>query len=253
MEIDVKKLTDDLITWVKDYFKANGNPKAVIGISGGTDSSVTAAVLVKALGKENVIGVLMPNGQQHDIDVSRQLVEHLGINYHVINIEEAVAAVTASVRKELNTDPDLVDAYHTNTPSRIRMTVLYGISALYSGRVANTCNLSEDYVGYSTKFGDAAGDFSVLSSFTKTEVKQIGRELGLPSLFVDKIPEDGMSGKSDEERLGFTYEVLDRYIRTGQIDDETIKETIEKKHRINLHKLLPMPAFKFEAPRVDKQ
>ena len=126
------------------------------------------------------------------------------------------------------------------------MTVLYGICALVGGRVTNTCNLSEDYVGYSTKFGDAAGDFSVLSSFTKTEVKEIGRELGLPSIFVDKIPEDGMSGKSDEDRLGFTYATLDRYIRTGEIDDEATRERIERMHRANLHKLLPMPAYKYE-------
>lgn len=241
----MQKLTCNLITWVKDYFKANGNPKAVIGISGGTDSSVSAAILVKALGKENVIGVLMPNGQQHDIDVSLELVKFLDIKYHVVNIKDMVGAVTSAISSELNTDPDLVDAYHTNTPSRIRMTVLYGICALYSGRVANTCNLSEDYVGYSTKFGDAAGDFSILSSFTKTEVKEIGREIGLPSVFVDKVPEDGMSGKSDEERLGFTYATLDRYIRTGEIESEALREDIERKHRANLHKLQPMPTFKY--------
>ena len=234
---------DGVIKWIRDYFEQNGNPKAVIGVSGGTDSSVCAALLCEAIGKENVIGVMMPCGVQHDIDVSRKLVEHLGIKHYTVNIEEPVKALHRAVMDETGQDPDLVDAYKTNTPARVRMTVLYGICALVSGRVANTCNLSEDYVGYSTKFGDAAGDFSILSSFTKTEVRELGRELGLPDIFVEKIPEDGMSGKSDEEKLGFTYEVLDRYIRTGEIEDPVIKEKIDRMHRNNLHKLLPMPSF----------
>lgn len=234
-------MKEEIITWIKDYFAQNGNPKAVIGISGGTDSSVTAALLCEALGAENVIGVLMPNDKQHDIDVSLDLMNYLGMKYYTINIKEPVDALRNLVGEAVGVNPDETDAYKTNTPSRIRMTVLYGICALVKGRVANTCNLSEDYVGYSTKFGDAAGDFSVLSDYTKTEVKEIGRELGLPDKFVEKIPEDGMSGKSDEERLGFTYEVLDRYIRTGEIDDEQVKERIDKLHKANLHKLLPMP------------
>jgi len=234
---------DAVVEWIREYFAKNGNAKAVVGVSGGTDSSVTAALLCEALGKENVIAVLMPCGVQHDIDVSRKLVDFLQIKSYTVNIEEPVKALHKAVMEQIGQDPDFVDAYKTNTPARVRMTVLYGICALVGGRVANTCNLSEDYVGYSTKFGDAAGDFSVLSAFTKTEVREIGRELGLPELFVEKIPEDGMSGKSDEEKLGFTYEVLDRYIRTGEIDDEAIKEKIDRMHRNNLHKLLPMPAY----------
>ncbi|MCQ2495678.1 MAG: NAD(+) synthase [Lachnospiraceae bacterium] len=238
-------LKEGLIDWVRDYFKKNGNCKAVVGISGGTDSSVTAAVLCEAIGKENVIGVLMPNGDQHDIDVSLALVKHLGIEYHVVNIKNMVEAVKVQVAETMNCDPNLTDAYKTNTPARLRMTVLYGICALVGGRVANTCNLSEDYVGYSTKYGDAAGDFSVLSSFTKTEVREIGRELGLPAMFVEKVPEDGMSGKSDEERLGFTYATLDHYIRTGVIESEELKENIERKHRANLHKMKMMPVYDY--------
>ncbi|MCR5431212.1 MAG: NAD(+) synthase [Lachnospiraceae bacterium] len=237
------RLSDGIIEWIRNYYSFSPDAKAIIGISGGTDSSVTAALLVRALGKERVIGVLMPCGDQHDIDVSRSLVKSLGIKYHVINIKDTVNAVTKEIGDALSTDPMLVDAYKTNTPARIRMTTLYGICAIYGGRVANTCNLSEDYIGYSTKFGDAAGDFSVLSGFTKTEVRQIGRELNLDNIFVDKIPEDGMSGKSDEERMGFTYAVLDRYIRSGEIDDPEVKALIDKKHAANLHKLRPMPAY----------
>lgn len=238
-------MKDEVIKWIKDYFNENGKGcKAVIGISGGTDSSVCAKLLVEALGKENVIGVLMPCGLQHDIDVSLALVKLLDIKYHVINIEEPVGQLREIIGKELDTDPNKVDVYKTNTPARIRMTTLYGISALYSGRVCNTCNLSEDWVGYSTKFGDAAGDFSPISDFTKTEVRELGRELGLPSLFVEKIPEDGMSGKSDEEKLGFTYETLDKYIRTGICEDSKVKERIDYLHRINLHKIEPMKAYR---------
>ena len=237
-------MKDEVIKWIKDYFNENGKGcKAVVGISGGTDSSVCAKLCVEALGKENVIGVLMPCGLQHDIDVSLALVKLLDIKYHVINIEEPVAQLRELIGKELDTDPNSVDAYKTNTPARIRMTTLYGISALYGGRVCNTCNLSEDWVGYSTKFGDSAGDFSPISYFTKTEVREIGRELGLPKLFVEKTPEDGMSGKSDEEKLGFTYDVLDKYIRTGVCEDKKVKERIDYLHKINLHKIEPMKAY----------
>lgn len=243
----MKQEVEKIVRWIQDYFQENGpKSKAVIGISGGTDSSVCAALLVKALGKDRVIGVLMPCGVQKDIDVSKKLVATLGIEHLVINIKDSVDALNAEVERVINKDPNIVDAYKTNTPARIRMTTLYGISALVGGRVCNTCNLSEDYVGYSTKFGDAAGDFSLLSSFTKTEVREIGRALNLDPLFVEKTPDDGMSGKSDEEKLGFTYATLDRYIRTGEIDDEKIKDKIEYMHRINLHKLLPMPTYKKE-------
>lgn len=236
-------MKNEIIAWIREYFAAQGDPPAVIGISGGTDSSVTAALLCEALGPERVCGVLMPCGRQHDIDVSLALVKHLKMPYRIVNIEEAVKALARPIGEVMDCDPNENDAYKTNTPARVRMTVLYGICALLGGRVANTCNLSEDYVGYSTKFGDAAGDFSVLSAFTKTEVREIGRELGLPALFVEKVPEDGMSGRSDEEKLGFTYEVLDRYIRTGQIEDAAVKAKIDRMHRNNRHKLLPMPGY----------
>jgi NAD+ synthase len=235
-------MIEDIILWIKDYFKDVKGP-AIVGVSGGTDSSVCAALLTKALGKDRVIGVLMPKGVQHDISYSRELVEFLGIKHYEINIKDTVEALDNQIKEQLGVDPILNDVYKSNTPARIRMTTLYGICALYSGRVCNTCNLSEDYVGYSTKFGDAAGDFSLLAEFTKTEVRELGRELGLPSKFVEKVPEDGMSGLSDEEKLGFTYETLDKYIRTGEISDLKIKERIEHLHKANLHKLLPMPKY----------
>ena len=238
------KESEKVIEWIKQYFKDNGKDcNAIIGISGGCDSSVTAALLVKALGKDRVIGVLMPNGDQYDIDCSYQLVKFLDIKHYVININKPYLELTNEIDTKLKIDSKSYDIYRTNTPSRLRMATLYGISGLFNGRVANTCNLSEDYVGYSTKFGDSAGDFSPISKFTKTEVRELGEELGLPKNLIYKVPEDGMSFKSDEEKLGFTYEVLDKYIRTGEIDDLKIKEKIDKMHLANLHKIQLMPSY----------
>ena len=239
------KESEKVIEWIKQYFKDNGKDcNAIIGISGGCDSSVTAALLVKALGKDRVIGVLMPNGNQYDIDCSYQLVKFLDIKHYVININKPYLELTNEIDTKLKIDSKSYDIYRTNTPSRLRMATLYGISGLFNGRVANTCNLSEDYVGYSTKFGDSAGDFSPISNFTKTEVRELGEELGLPKNLIYKVPEDGMSFKSDEEKLGFTYEILDKYIRTGEIDDLKIKEKIDKMHLANLHKIQLMPSYK---------
>ena len=239
------KESEKVIEWIKQYFKDNGKDcNAIIGISGGCDSSVTAALLVKALGKDRVIGVLMPNGDQYDIDCSYQLVKFLDIKYYVININKPYLELTNEIDTKLKIDSKSYDIYRTNTPSRLRMVTLYGISGLFNGRVANTCNLSEEYVGYSTKFGESAGDFSPISNFTKTEVRELGEELGLPKNLIYKVPEDGMSFKSDEEKLGFTYEVLDKYIRTGEIDDLKIKEKIDKMHLANLHKIQLMPSYK---------
>ncbi len=239
------KESEKVIEWIKQYFKDNGKDcNAIIGISGGCDSSVTAALLVKALGKDRVIGILMPNGDQYDIDCSYQLVKFLDIKHYVININKPYLELTNEIDTKLKIDSKSYDIYRTNTPSRLRMATLYGISGLLNGRVANTCNLSEDYVGYSTKFGDSAGDFSPISNFTKTEVRELGEELGLPKNLIYKVPEDGMSFKSDEEKLGFTYEVLDKYIRTGEIDDFKIKEKIDKMHLANLHKIQLMPSYK---------
>ncbi|NLY70517.1 MAG: NAD(+) synthase [Clostridiales bacterium] len=237
---DAKKVTQELIQWIKDYFEKNGKGcKAVVGISGGKDSSIVAALCKEALGKENVYGVLMPQGQQSDIDYSYKLCEYLGIDYCEINIGDTVKALHNSIPLELN------NVAVTNIPARIRMTILYAVSAVVNGRVANTCNLSEDWVGYVTKFGDGAGDFSPLADLTVTEIKQIGRELGLPEMFIEKTPLDGLTGKTDEDILGFSYEVLDRYIREGICEDRELKEKIDRLHKANLHKLQPMPRYSF--------
>lgn len=237
---DAMKIKNDCVEWIRDFFEKNGPEcNAVIGISGGKDSSVAAALCVEALGKDRVIGVLMPCGVQHDIDCARMLVDHLGIRNYTVNVKEAVDGIANSLPAELEISRQTV----TNIPPRIRMTTLYAISQSCNGRVVNTCNLSEDWVGYSTRYGDAAGDFSPMSNLTVTEVKEIGRLLGLPDVLVDKTPIDGLCGKTDEENLGFTYAELDRYIREGVIDNPETKKLIDTKHKNNLFKLQLMPAF----------
>ena len=240
---------NDVINWIKDYYKGNPDGKAIIGISGGKDSTIAAALCVEALGADRVIGVLMPQGIQRDISDSYEVVARLKLQYHVVNIGAACEelyhfladAVFLSGGMRAVKENTMIT---TNTPARIRMATLYAVAALYpNSRVVNTCNRSEDYVGYSTKFGDAAGDFSPLGNLTVREVLAIGDELGLPSYLVHKEPSDGMCGKTDEDNLGFTYEQLDDYILgTAAIDVWTVAK-IERLHKATRHKYQPMPTY----------
>ncbi len=241
---DAERVRDDITRWILDFFEHNGKGcNAVVGISGGKDSSVVAALCVNALGRDRVLGVLMPNGEQHDIDMSRLLVEHLGIRSVTVNIKAACDALIAEARAAgvAPSDQALV-----NVQPRLRMAVTYFVSQSHNGRVANTCNLSEDYVGYATRYGDGAGDFSPLSQLTVQEVKALGRVLGLPAALVDKTPIDGLCGKTDEDNLGFTYAVLDRYIREGVCPDPAIRARIDALHAQNRFKLQPMPVFPYD-------
>ncbi len=241
MMFDAKKVKDQCVQWIREFFEQNGpDCNAVLGISGGKDSSVAAALCVEALGRDRVIGVLMPQGEQHDIDMAYRLVNHLGIRRYEINIADAVDGILRHLPDDLPITPQS----RQNLPPRIRMATVYAVSQSCNGRVCNTCNLSEDWVGYSTRYGDSVGDFSPMSHLTVTEVKAIGHLLGLPSELVEKTPIDGLCGKSDEENLGFTYAELDVYIRTGYIEDQEKKALIDRKHRHNLFKLELMPSFK---------
>ena len=240
-----------LVQWIRDYFSQNGPTcSAVVGISGGKDSTIVAALCKEALGADRVVGVLMPNGVQSDIDDAKAVVAHLGIPHMTVNIGSAYEALTQAIVQGEGYDVvtgrnDLSRDAAINTPPRLRMATLYAVGQnLPNGaRVANTCNGSEDYVGYSTKFGDSAGDFSPLARLVVEEVRQIGKLLDIPAYLVDKVPSDGLSGQSDEDKLGFTYAMLDRYIRTGEIEDLATKERIDRLNRINKHKLEMMPSF----------
>ena len=244
MAFNVEKVKNDLVKWLNDWFESNGpGCNAVIGISGGKDSSVTAALCVAALGKDRVIGVLMPNGDQYDIDVSEALVKHLGIRSFVVNIKDAYDGVVNAAKAA---GVELSNQSYINLAPRIRMSTLYAVSQSYNGRVINTCNLSEDWVGYSTRYGDSVGDVCPLGKLTVAEVKELGTYLGLPDMFVHKVPSDGLCGKTDEDNLGFTYAVLDRYIRTGEIGDPETKALIDRKHKMNLFKLELMQTFQYD-------
>ncbi len=244
MAFNVEKVANDLTKWLNDWFEENGpGCNAVIGISGGKDSSVTAALCVKALGADRVIGVLMPNGEQYDINVSEALVKHLGIRSYVVNIKDAYDGVVNAAKAA---GVELSNQSYINLAPRIRMSTLYAVSQSYNGRVINTCNLSEDWVGYSTRYGDSVGDVCPLGKLTVAEVKELGTYLGLPDMFVHKVPSDGLCGKTDEDNLGFTYAVLDRYIRTGEIDDPETKALIDRKHKANLFKLELMQTFQYD-------
>lgn len=244
MEFNALQVKTELIAWLKALFETQGaGCKAVVGISGGKDSTISAALCVEALGKERVVGVLMPNGAQHDIEDARSVVKHLGITAYEINIAEPYQKILSAVGEHVTVSPQT----KINLGPRLRMATLYAVSQSVNGRVINTSNLSEIWVGYSTRYGDSAGDFSPLAQLTVTELRQLGHTLNLPAHLVEKTPEDGLSGKSDEEKMGFSYRDLDIYIRTGKCENLQAKKLIDEMHRKNEFKRLPMPSFPYKA------
>lgn len=240
-EIDVTKEIQNIIDTIKRYFVNNGNEntKAVIGISGGKDSTIAAALLVRALGKNRVIGVMMPQGNQSDIADSIEVCETLGIPHFTVNIGSACSALYGAIDEGYDYDHCCKDipAVATNVPARMRMNTLYAIAAMVGGRVINTGNRSELYVGYTTKYGDLAGDFALFKDYCVREVLEIGDNLDeLPKHLVFKVPGDGMSGKTDEDNLGFTYDVLDAYLLDDVMPDYETLRNIEERHQRNRHK-----------------
>lgn len=244
-DFDAKNVICEIKDWIINFFEKNGKDcKAVIAVSGGKDSSVATALCAEALGRERVFGILLPNGLQPDIGASSLLVKTLGIDYTVINIGDTYETLRKSIEDKLG--KNLSYASKTNMPARLRMTTTYAVAQSMNGRVVNTCNLSEDWVGYSTRYGDSVGDFSPLSRLTASEVVAIGECLGLPKALVNKVPIDGLSGKTDEQNLGFSYGMLDRYIRTGICENKEIKTLIDKKHDANKFKLELMPSYEYK-------
>lgn len=234
----MNQITQDCINWVRDYFKAHNQTKAIIGISGGKDSSVVAAVCVAALGKENVFGLLMPNGIQADIADSYRLVDHLGIEHDLVDIEVPFKEIGAAIPGFFASD-----AARTNLPARLRMSVLYAYGQAHGMMVANTCNASEDAVGYATLFGDSAGSFAPVSKLTTEEIIEMGKDLGLPHDLVEKTPIDGLQPLSDEQKLGFTYHEVNELIRKGVRGEHFNK--IQEMYLANKFKtdIIQIPAF----------
>ena len=249
VNFDAVKAKNDCVAWIRDWFENNGKGcNAVIGISGGKDSSVIAALCVEALGKNRVIGVLMPDGEQADMNDSIALVNHLDIKYIIANISDAVCGVKASIRDQLEREFNKNISAQTviNLAPRIRMATLYAVSQSVNGRVACTDNLSESYIGYSTRWGDNVGDFCPLAKLTSDEVIAVGDACGLPYELTHKTPSDGLCGKTDEDNFGFTYATLNRYIKTGVCEDEEVKAKIDAMHKKNMFKLMPMPTFEYK-------
>lgn len=246
----LKTLVEDLIEWIRDEMVDTGGQKMILGISGGKDSSVVAALGARALGPENVIGVLMPKGDQADIDFAYEVCESLGINHVTVPIGHISEEFFKSFEKlPKNIMPEVSVNTAINLSPRIRMTLLYGISQSIEGsRVVHTGNLSEKWIGYTTVYGDNTGAFSPLGNFTSDEVIQIGRFLGLAEKFIVKPPADGLTGKTDEMVIGFSYEELNHYIRTGQVDNIKLKEKIDRMHRLSRFKFTPMPSFPNDLP-----
>lgn len=252
-KFDAEKWTPLVIQWIKDWMSENGseNTRVVIGLSGGKDSSVVAALLEKALGRERVVGVFMPDGEQKDISDSFALAEHLNLRTFTVNIHQAYEGLRSefSAAGIAPSSESFSPAFRTNTPARLRMTVLYGIAAqLGDCRVVNTCNLSEDLQGYSTFYGDSAGDFSPLRMFTTDEVVAIGDFLGLPEFLTHKAPSDGMCGKTDEDNLGYTYREVNLIARQN-IRGENAEKIIAR-YKANRFKvrILNLPCFKPDLP-----
>ncbi|MBO6218234.1 MAG: NAD(+) synthase [Treponema sp.] len=250
---DVKKVTAEVIEWIQKWISENGNErtKVIIGVSGGKDSSVVSALMVKALGKDRVIGVMMPNGEQKDISDSQTLVSHLGIKNYTVNIAKAYEGIQSAFADAgvIQTNDSFSSIFKTNTPARLRMTTLYGIGAQIGNcRIVNTCNLSEDLVGYSTFYGDAAGDFAPINKLTTEEVVAIGDYLGLPSSLTHKAPSDGMCGKTDEDNLGFTYHEVNEIARKNE--KGLNYEKIIAKYKANLFKvkIIALPCYRPELP-----
>ena len=253
-DFNVKNVKNELVQWLKEWESKNAKGcNFVIGISGGKDSTIVAALLKECFGKDRVYGVLIPCGEQKDIDVSRDVVRTLGVHSIEINIEDAFNTILNGITYGIYDDAKqgidylkISDQTKTNLPCRLRMSLLYAISQSINGRVIGTCNLSENYIGYFTRYGDGASDCEPLANLTVQEVKAIGYELGLPKKFIEKVPDDGLPcSKSDEEKIGFSYSVLDKYIRTGEIEDKSIKERIDTMHEKNKFKLEPIPAFEY--------
>lgn len=257
---------DRIVSWIQKWFSNNSIEYAVIGISGGKDSTVAASLCEKALGRNRVVGVMMPNGDQSDIDDSKEVCNLYCCRSHVFRdvdlgdlvdiskiYDSVVETASQSYLRWCNRNEWAVDfsdplcaKTKTNIAPRIRMIILYAFAQQIGGVVVNTCNLSEDYIGWSTKYGDAAGDIAILSHLTKTEVVQVGQALDIPDHLLHKAPADGLTGRTDEDNFGFSYEVLDSYIRTGECKDSSIKEKIDNLHAANLHKVEPIPHLDFE-------
>lgn len=252
MKFDAERVKNEIVKWIRDWFQENGPTcNAIIGISGGKDSSVAAALCVEALGKDRVYGIRMPNGYQSDIEDAKNICHFLEIHSFDVDISKAYKAICENIGWAIYAMSDLKivepsEQTKINLPPRLRMTTLYAISQSLNGRVVCTDNLSESWIGYSTRWGDNVGDFAPLANLTSDEVVAVGRACGLPDWATLKTPSDGLCGKTDEDNFGFTYAFLNKYIRTGKWNEDIAsKEKVDALHKKNKFKFVPIPSFPY--------
>ncbi len=246
---DAKSNLEKTLEWLRKYRDDTACRGVVLGISGGKDST-TVAMLAKKVWGKNVVGVLMPNGEQKDIGDSLDIVRMLEIEHRVVNIGAAYTAIINAVEHSAGgtaaenvvlSCPRVTDKAKTNIPPRLRMSVLYSIAQSLDYRVIGTGNASEAYIGWTTKWGDSAYDFNPIAHLTCSEVVAVGEllaaEFGLDRKYIVKPPSDGLCGKTDEDSFGFTYAELDRYILSGRESvDKTTADKIERMHASSAHK-----------------
>ncbi len=239
---NAEKVTEYIVKWIQQQKETTKAKGFVLGISGGKDSATVAGLLCRAVGKENVIGVMMPNGHQPDINDSKLVCDALGFKCVEVNINDSYTGIMNELGKlgEIKNPETKI-----NIPPRIRMTVLYAIAQEKGYLVCGTGNKSEEYIGYCTKWGDTAFDINPILNLTTDEVVKVGEYLGLPKEVIHKDPSDGLSGMTDEAKIGFSYEVLNKYIRTGFCEDEGVKQKIDLKHKNSRHKFETQPSFKY--------
>lgn len=227
----------------REWAKATGAKRWVVGVSGGVDSTVVLSLACRFFGPENVIGVMLPKGVQMDIGDSERIIDHTGATPLLIDIGESTRLILANLHWR---NYEVTDAARINLPPRIRLAALYAVAQTVGGMVLNTSNLSEDMLGYATLWGDTCGSYAPIQALTKTEVMAVADAIGVPHDLGHKTPADGLQDKSDEERLGLTYADVDRFIRTGEASAD-VREKSLRLYRANRFKLemirLPGPKF----------
>lgn len=247
MILNLEEETNNIIKWIKEYIKQSGAKGVVVGNSGGKDSSTVIALATKAIGKENVITIGMPClSNDNDLEDARLVSETFNVPILEIDLSSTYNELEDKINKELiknNLSNEISKEGKINIRPRLRMTTLYGVAQTLGYLVAGTGNKSEAFVGYTTKWGDSSSDFNPIANFTVEEVLQIGKYLGVPNKIITKAPNDGLEGKTDEEKMGVTYKQIAEYMETGKTDIEVI-EKIEKLHKISEHKRNPIPEYK---------